>query len=142
MGSMHLSHVPKTLNCCQSTLQSQLQLRWWLKPTWRNPTQLRRTTLFRNVKDYGAVGNGKVDDTTAINRAMTDGNRCGAKCGASSIKGAVVYFPTGKFSPQVIHITTSNMRLGDYLISSTIEMYYHTQMIGDVHIPTPTSFPN
>jgi len=54
--------------------------------------------VFRNVKDYGAVGNGKVDDTAAINRAMTDGNRCGAKCGASSIKGAVVYFPAGKFS--------------------------------------------
>ncbi|KAG4434978.1 hypothetical protein IFR05_009532 [Cadophora sp. M221] len=54
--------------------------------------------IFRNVKDYGAVGNGKVDDTAAINRAMTDGNRCGAKCGASSIKGAVVYFPAGMFS--------------------------------------------
>ncbi|KAK3324790.1 pectate lyase superfamily protein-domain-containing protein [Cercophora scortea] len=70
--------------------------------------------VFRNVKDYGAVGDGKTDDTAAINLAISDGGRCGPNCGSSSIKGALVYFPAGT-----------------YLISSPILMYYHTQMVGN-----------
>lgn len=53
--------------------------------------------VFRNVKDYGAVGDGKTDDTKAINRALAEQNRCGPKCGSSSVKGAVIYFPAGSF---------------------------------------------
>ncbi|KAL2060447.1 hypothetical protein VTL71DRAFT_9478 [Oculimacula yallundae] len=72
--------------------------------------------VYRNVKDYGAVGDGKTDDTAAINRAMQDGSRCGENCGSSTVKGAIVYFPPGT-----------------YLISSTIESYYNTQMVGDAN---------
>ncbi|KAL3473173.1 pectate lyase superfamily protein-domain-containing protein [Aspergillus californicus] len=70
--------------------------------------------VFRNVKDYGAVGDGITDDTAAINLAISDGNRCGADCGSSTIRPAVVYFPKGT-----------------YLISSSIIQYYNTQILGD-----------
>ncbi|KAI0911199.1 glycoside hydrolase family 55 protein [Ustulina deusta] len=72
--------------------------------------------VFRNVLDYGAVGDGVTDDTKAIKMAMTDGKRCGAKCNGSTTKNAIVYF-----SP------------GTYLISSTIPMPFGTQAIGDAN---------
>ncbi|KAH7303636.1 exo-1,3-beta-D-glucanase [Stachybotrys elegans] len=74
--------------------------------------------VFRNVKDYGAVGDGRTDDTVAINRAMSDQGRCGgsANCGASTIKPAIIYFPSGT-----------------YLVSSPITAYYNTQMIGNAN---------
>ncbi|KAF3930376.1 hypothetical protein AA313_de0203128 [Arthrobotrys entomopaga] len=75
-------------------------------------------SVFRNVKDYGAVGDGKTDDTAAINKAISSGNRCGANCGASSTTPAIVYFPAGT-----------------YLISAPLEAYYYTQMIGNAASP-------
>ncbi|KAI0097347.1 glycoside hydrolase family 55 protein [Nemania sp. FL0031] len=72
--------------------------------------------VFRNVLDYGAVGDGVTDDTKAIKMAMTDGKRCGAKCNGSTTKNAIVYFPPGT-----------------YLISSTIPMPFGTQVIGDAN---------
>ena len=51
--------------------------------------------VWRNVKDYGATGDGSTDDTAAINKAISDGNRCGEGCSATSVKGAVIYFPAG-----------------------------------------------
>ncbi len=72
--------------------------------------------VFRNVLDYGAVGDGVTDDTEAINHAMTDGKRCGEKCNGSTTKNAIVYFPPG-----------------NYLISSTVPMPFGTQVIGDAN---------
>ncbi|KAK3303766.1 pectate lyase superfamily protein-domain-containing protein [Chaetomium strumarium] len=72
--------------------------------------------VFRNVLDYGAVGDGVTDDTEAINHAMTDGKRCGEKCNGSTTKNAIVYFPPGH-----------------YLISSTVPMPFGTQVIGDAN---------
>ncbi|KAI1452083.1 glycoside hydrolase family 55 protein [Annulohypoxylon moriforme] len=72
--------------------------------------------VFRNVLDYGAVGDGVTDDTKAIKLAMTDGKRCGVKCNGSTTKNAIVYFPPGT-----------------YLISTTIPMPFGTQVIGDAN---------
>ncbi|KJZ74920.1 hypothetical protein HIM_05651 [Hirsutella minnesotensis 3608] len=75
--------------------------------------------IFRNVKDYGARGDGSSDDTEAINRAITDGNRCGQGCDSSTVSPAIVYFPPGT-----------------YIVSKPIIPYYYTQLIGDVNRPT------
>lgn len=72
--------------------------------------------VFRNVKDYGAKGDGLTDDTIAIRTAMTDGNRCGENCNGATINNALVYFPPGT-----------------YLVSGTIQVLYGTQMVGDAN---------
>jgi hypothetical protein len=71
--------------------------------------------VWRNVKDYGAKGDGVTDDTAAINLAISSGGRCGPNCGSSTVFPAVVYFPAGT-----------------YLVSSSLIQYYNTQMLGDV----------
>jgi hypothetical protein len=76
--------------------------------------------VFRNVRDYGAVGDGVTDDTKAFKNAMSDGKRCAVKCNGSTVKNAIVYIPPGT-----------------YLISSTIALPFGTQVIGDA-IARPT----
>jgi glucan 1,3-beta-glucosidase len=50
----------------------------------------------RNVKDYGAKGDGTTDDTAAINAAIADGSRCGeGTCDSSTLTPALVFFPSG-----------------------------------------------
>ncbi|ROW13772.1 hypothetical protein VPNG_03661 [Cytospora leucostoma] len=77
--------------------------------------------VFRNVKEFGAKGDGVTDDTAAINAAISSGNRCGfnGTCVATTTTPATVYFPAGT-----------------YLVSSSILDFYYTQLIGD-----PTSMP-
>ncbi|KAI2616852.1 glycoside hydrolase family 55 protein [Hypoxylon sp. NC1633] len=71
--------------------------------------------VYRNVKDYGAKGDGKTDDTAAINKAISDGSRCApGSCKSSSTTNAVVYFPAGT-----------------YVVSSSIISYYATNLIGN-----------
>lgn len=74
--------------------------------------------LYRNVLDYGADPSGKTDSTAAINKAISDGNRCGQGCDSTTSTPALVYVPAGK-----------------YLIKSSIIQYYYTQLIGDAANP-------
>ncbi|KAJ1548042.1 hypothetical protein HK405_004347 [Cladochytrium tenue] len=77
-------------------------------------------TLVRNVKDYGAVGDGVTDDTAAINAAISAGTRCGSGCDSSTTTPAIVYFPAGT-----------------YLVSTPLLQYYYTMMLGDpTNVPT------
>jgi glucan 1,3-beta-glucosidase len=65
------------------------------------------------------IGDGVVDDTAAINRAISDGGRFGpASRRSSTTTPAIVYFPAGT-----------------YLINSSIIDYYYTQLIGNPNSP-------
>lgn len=60
------------------------------------------------------------DDTAAINKAVSDGQRCGQGCGSATISPALVYFPPGT-----------------YVVSGPIIQLYYTQFVGDAAtIPT------
>ncbi|KAK7959253.1 pectin lyase-like protein [Apiospora aurea] len=80
----------------------------------RSPFAPSEYKVFRIVRDYGAKGDGVTHDTEAINRAISDGSRCGPNCGSSTIFPATVYFPSGT-----------------YLVSSPLIQYYNTEMLGD-----------
>ncbi|KAJ7579936.1 exo-beta-1,3-glucanase [Mycena floridula] len=76
--------------------------------------------VYRNVKDFGAKGDGVTDDTAAINAAISTGNRCSggaASCNSTTVTPAAVFFPQGT-----------------YLISSPVIAYYYTQLIGDAKV--------
>ncbi|THH31142.1 hypothetical protein EUX98_g3028 [Antrodiella citrinella] len=53
--------------------------------------------VFRNVKDFGAKGDGVTDDTAAIRVAMSTGGRCGGggNADSSTVTPAILYFPQG-----------------------------------------------
>ncbi|CAG2164614.1 unnamed protein product, partial [Oppiella nova] len=82
-----------------------------LSPFNNNPGTYQ---VFRNVRDYGAKGDGQTDDSDAINLAISFGDRCGIGCDSSTTSPAIVYFPPGK-----------------YLISRSLLQYYFTQFVGD-----------
>lgn len=82
--------------------------------------------VFRNVRDYGARGDGASDDTEAINAAIRDGNRCGKGCDSSTITPGLIYFPPGT-----------------YLVSRPIIAMYYSQLVGDpLNLPTIKGAPN
>ncbi|KAJ4361597.1 hypothetical protein N0V95_001758 [Ascochyta clinopodiicola] len=84
-------------------------------------------SVFRDVTKYGAKGDGVTDDTAAINAAIASGANCGENCLSSSVKGTLIYFPPGT-----------------YLISTPINAYYYSQLVGDANdypiIKTTTAF--
>ncbi|KAL8715457.1 MAG: hypothetical protein Q9220_000791 [cf. Caloplaca sp. 1 TL-2023] len=82
--------------------------------------------IFRDVKDFGAKGDGTSDDTAAINNAVSTGNRCGLGCDSSTVTPALVYFPPGT-----------------YLVSKPLVQLYYTQFVGDaINLPTIKAAPS
>ncbi|KAK3898482.1 glucan endo-1,3-beta-glucosidase [Staphylotrichum tortipilum] len=78
--------------------------------------------VFRNVKDYGAKGDGTTDDTVAIQQAINTGDSTGTRDAGrfgSTGQPAVVYFPAGT-----------------YVVKSTIKSAIGTVIMGD-----PTNLP-
>ncbi|KAH8658833.1 pectate lyase superfamily protein-domain-containing protein [Tricladium varicosporioides] len=99
---------------------------YWLSSITRQGTVAYGASgyqVFRNVKDFGAKGDGTTDDTAAINSAISLGDRCVngvTVCNSSTVTPALVYFPPGT-----------------YLISKPIIQIYYTQLVGDaVTLPT------
>jgi glucan 1,3-beta-glucosidase len=96
---------------------------YWLSSIQRQGTVAYSSgnfQVFRNVKDFGAAGDGSRDDTAAINAAIAAGNRCGKGCDSSTVTPALVYFPPGT-----------------YIVSNPIIQLYYTQLVGDaVNPPT------
>lgn len=119
-GNRNETNVPLTSNGTLPVSQPAKRdtLQFWMEQINMNgkaPYADADYTVFRNVRDFGAKGDGKTDDTDAINRAIASGDRCGQGCGSSTRKPAVVYFPEGT-----------------YLVSRSIVQYYNTQFIGNV----------
>ncbi|KAK6507602.1 hypothetical protein TWF481_006029 [Arthrobotrys musiformis] len=70
--------------------------------------------VYRNVKCWGAKGDGVTDDTDAIIRALTEGKTCqGSNCKNFYIPPSLVYFPKG-----------------EYIVGKTLPIYKNTQVIG------------
>ena len=73
--------------------------------------------IYRNVKDYGAKGDGITDDSAAIQKAINtiDGSSTSTRSGAGIMgQPAVVYFPSGT-----------------YLLNSGLKNIMGTVMMGD-----------
>jgi glucan 1,3-beta-glucosidase len=72
------------------------------------------------------IGDGSTDDTAAINKAISSGNRCGKNCDSSTTTPALVYFPPGT-----------------YVVSKPIVQFYYTQIVGDaVDLPVIKASPD
>ncbi|KAL2705751.1 hypothetical protein AAEP93_001001 [Penicillium crustosum] len=115
-----VSHVPNVLATTQKTTAASS---YWVADIERQGVvPFAKSTdykIFRNVKDYGAKGDGSTDDTVAINKAISSGGRCGKGCDSSTTTPAIVYFPPGT-----------------YVVSKPIVQYYYTQIVGDaVELP-------
>jgi len=91
-----------------------------ISPKGKSPFHPKASSyvVYKNaITDCGAKGDGLADDTKAIQDCIAAQGRCGGdslKCASTSVMPLVLYFPPG-----------------NYLISSTIEMYFQTLLIGD-----------
>lgn len=84
-------------------------------------------TLWYNVKDYGAIGNGVANDTAAIASAIS---------ALTTGSGGVLYFPTGTYSTTGGFLFTTNaivMGEGGYWASSTIKCSSATAKLFEVN---------
>lgn len=97
----------------QDTLQKRAKSFWIedIEHTGKIPygTDNTEYKVFRNVMDYGAIGDGVIDDTDAINKAMPEGDSCGEKIESSSLRE-----PSSIFHPASICVCTLTLSVGKY----------------------------
>src|SRR5258706_11108921 len=84
---------------------SAVALPFGLSQTTQTPPSPSSNTFTLSARDFGAVGDGKTDDTLAIQSAVN---------AAVAAGGGAVYLPAGV-----------------YLVSASIEMFSHTSLHGD-----------
>jgi glucan 1,3-beta-glucosidase len=81
--------------------------------------------VFRNVKDYGAKGDGITDDTAAIQLAITTGDNTGTRDAGrfgSTGQPAVIYFPAGTYVVKLtINSAVGTVIMGDPTNRPTIK---------------------
>lgn len=125
LGFMSSEAVAKPLVAGNDTVKDSAAVSdWWFGNVQRTGKAAFNPDgdypVFRNVKDYGAVGDGNTDDTDAINSAIAYGDRCGLGCDSETITPALIFFPPGT-----------------YKVSSPLIAYYYTHIVGDLNdIPT------
>ena len=81
-----------------------------------------------NVRDFGATGSGKVDDSAAIQRAISAAQDNTTAGGAGPLMGRAVYFPSGTYlvnDTLTVATTHGNMRrpgrlFGDGMLDSKL----------------------
>ncbi|KAJ7068790.1 exo-beta-1,3-glucanase [Mycena amicta] len=116
------SHVVALGSSCSAALGSGSAAAgdpYWMKSITRQGTSPFNPSgsayqVYRDVTaaPYNAKGDGVTDDTDAINRAISDGTRCGdLTCQSSTVEPALIYFPSG-----------------NYLITKPIVPYYYTSL--------------
>eukprot|EP00475_Leptophrys_vorax_P008647 TRINITY_DN155_c0_g2_i4.p1 TRINITY_DN155_c0_g2~~TRINITY_DN155_c0_g2_i4.p1 ORF type:complete len:465 (+),score=116.98 TRINITY_DN155_c0_g2_i4:112-1506(+) len=77
--------------------------------------------VYRNVKDYGARGDGVTDDSAAIIRALTEGR---------ADNPSDVY-PNAKYSPSTTRPAFVYLPAGTYRISQSLPVVFYTQLVGE-----------
>ncbi|KAL5617780.1 hypothetical protein FOVSG1_000002 [Fusarium oxysporum f. sp. vasinfectum] len=122
--------VPENVVTKDKELQKRASSEWWMATISQrgsSPFAPAGYQVWRDVKEFGAKGDGVADDTDAINKAISSGGRCGGgKCTGSTIYPATVYFPPGT-----------------YKVSSSIIQYYNTEIIGNpLDLPTIIAAPS
>lgn len=79
---------------------------------------------FRNVKDYGAVGDGRTDDSLSIQQALDAGRQNASGWRGEDPTGALVK------APAIIYLPP-----GTYMVSRPLVMWFYTHLIGSFACP-------